>query len=84
MTTVPEFPAVVVEDAATTAGATDATDLDGILADDVDMEARRQAIVKRHAMDAGGPVMLALARMAALTDAMGNEVRLIRLYLGGE
>lgn len=80
---IPETPAAVVEElGAAAAGTTDREDLDRMLADDEDMEARRQAISRRHTVDTG-PVMLALSRMAALTDQMAIEVRFIRNHIEG-
>jgi hypothetical protein len=68
------------------AGPTDAADLDQILADDADIEQHRQAIIDRHAGDgtALAPVMLALSRIAGLTEQLDIEVRFVRRWLGGE
>jgi hypothetical protein len=72
-----ETPVVVV-------AATDADDLNRMLADDVDIEERRQAIADRHAMDAHPAVQLALSRISGHIAAMDVEVRFIRRHLGGE
>lgn len=50
----------------------------------------RQQVADRHTMDGTGPAMLALARIAGLTEQIAGsseqiaiEVRLIGRYLGG-
>jgi hypothetical protein len=55
----------------------DAEDLARMLANDADIEARRKAIASRHVLDTPAPVMLALARVAGLTEQMAIEVRFI-------
>lgn len=83
--TLPEIPAVAALTApAVAAGATDASDLDQILADDADIEVHRQAILARHVLDAHPAVQLALSRIAGLTEQLTIEVRLIRNYFGGD
>jgi hypothetical protein len=64
--------------------ADDKADLDALIADDLDIDTHRQAIADRHVMDAGGPVMLALSRIAGQCEAIAIEVRFIRNHLGGE
>lgn len=73
----------MVNDKDAAAALADLTDLDGILADDGDIEVRRQAIIARHGMDGIAPVMSSLARISGLTEALDIEVRFIRRYLGG-
>jgi hypothetical protein len=82
----PQSPAPVVAAAAQppAAGAgLDAADLAQILADTNDIEAHRLSIVGHHTMDVGGPVMLALSRIAGLREQIEVEVRLVRRYLAG-
>ena len=61
----------------------DADDLARILADASDIEAHRLSIVGHHTMDASGPLLLALSRIAGLREQIEIEVRLVRRYLGG-
>jgi hypothetical protein len=61
----------------------DANDLARILADASDIEAHRLSIVGHHTMDASGPLLLALSRIAGLREQIEIEVRLVRRYLGG-
>lgn len=78
-------PAALTPDGVTVsaAGTTDADDLARILADDLDIDACRQAIADRHVLDGGAPMMSALARVAGLVEQLGVEVTFIRKLLGG-
>lgn len=61
----------------------DAEDLARMLADADDIELHRMSIIGHHTMDAGGPIMLALARISALREQIEIEVRLVSRYLDG-
>jgi hypothetical protein len=65
-------------------GSTDADDLARMLADDADIDVRRQAIASRHVLNTPAPVQLALARVAGLTEQMAIELRFITRTLGGD
>jgi hypothetical protein len=79
----PVAAAAAAGSAAVTGPNPDAVDLAGILADASDIEVHRLSIVGHHTMDAPGPVMLSLSRIAGLREQIEIEVRLIRHYYGG-
>jgi hypothetical protein len=84
MTLIPQAPVAAAAAAPPTAATgPDADDLARILADASDIEAHRLSIVGHHTMDASGPLLLALSRIAGLREQIEIEVRLVRRYLGG-
>lgn len=85
--TIPLNPAVAASSAAPAVAVgpnPDIADLAAIIAADAQITVARQHLADRHTMDGAAPVMLALARIAGLSEQIDIEVRLIRHYWGGE